>query len=141
VAISNAAVDEIPAETECYPFFLQVWGHHVWETAETSPVSVEDVRVAAQQARQYLDSGFFNVRYQRLSERQRDYAFALARLGGGPATSKHLAEELAIAVEQAAAMRAGLIAKGLAYSPSRGLVAFTVPKFDEYLRRIESSLE
>ena len=137
VDIDDDAVDAILAETDCYPFFLQVWGHYAWEGAEISPISLEDVSLATVKSIEDLDRGFFRVRYQRLSDRQRNYAFALARLGPDPASSKAVAKELGISVEQAAPMRSGIIKKGLAYSPSRGFVAFTVPKFDEYLRRVE----
>jgi hypothetical protein len=38
-------------------------------------------------------------------------------------------------VETAAPRRGALIAKGLLHSPARGVTAFTVPLFDEYLLR------
>jgi cysteinyl-tRNA synthetase len=38
-------------------------------------------------------------------------------------------------VKKAAPIRDEVIKKGMAYSPKRGLVAFTVPKFDEYMKR------
>ncbi len=141
VDIDDDAVDAILAQTDCYPFFLQVWGYYAWECADASPVSLDDVNLAAVRSIKDLDRGFFKVRYRRLSDRQRAYAFALARLGPDPASSKAVAKELGISVEQAAPMRNGIIKKGLAYSPSRGLVAFTVPKFDEYLRRVEVTQE
>ncbi len=85
VAITDDAVEAILAETNCYPFFLQLWGYYAWESAEASPISVEDVNAATDMSIEDLDQGFFNIRYQRLTDRQRDYVFALARLGPGPA--------------------------------------------------------
>jgi hypothetical protein len=32
-------------------------------------------------------------------------------------------------------IRDELVKKGMAYSPERGLIGFTVPKFDEFMRR------
>ncbi len=137
VTIDSGAVDAILAETEGYPYFLQLLGYFAWEAASKSPITQGDVEVATAEATRALDSGFFSVRLERLSERQREYVFALARLGSGPASSTAVADELGISVKQAAPARSEVIKKGVAYSPRRGLVAFTVPKFDEYLRRVE----
>jgi hypothetical protein len=46
-----------------------------------------------------------------------------------------VAKVLGLTVKQAAPIRDELIKKGITYSPKRGLVAFTVPKFDEYMKR------
>jgi hypothetical protein len=141
VGIDGDALEAILAETDCYPFFLQLWGYYAWESAEASLISVEDVNAATDMSIEDLDQGFFNIRYQRLTDRQRDYVFALARLGPGPASSTAVAAELGVPVEKAASVRSEVIKKGVAYSPRWGLIAFTVPKFDEYLRRVESMRE
>ncbi len=46
-----------------------------------------------------------------------------------------VAEALDRPVQSAAPVRANLIAKGMIFSPAHGDTAFTVPMFDEYLRR------
>jgi len=75
------------------------------------------------------------VRLDRLTARQQDYARAMAELISSPATSTAVAKVLGLTVKQAAPIRDELIKKGIAYSPKRGLVAFTVPKFDEFMKR------
>jgi len=40
-----------------------------------------------------------------------------------------------VRVESVAPRRSGLIQKGMIYSPAHGDTAFTVPMFDEFLRR------
>jgi hypothetical protein len=37
VAYEDDALDIILRETDGYPFFLQVWGSHIWEVAPSSP--------------------------------------------------------------------------------------------------------
>ena len=49
-----------------------------------------------------------------------------------PARSADVATALGITVEQAAAMRDELIKKGMAYSPCRGMIDFTIPLFDAF---------
>ncbi|MDY6950286.1 MAG: ATP-binding protein [Thermodesulfobacteriota bacterium] len=136
VAYKDDALDIILEETDGYPFFLQVWGSHVWEIAPSSPITSEHAKSATKRAIAALDKGFFKVRLDRLTDRQRKYAGAMAELGPSPATSTAVAKALGLTVKQAAPIRDEVIKKGMAYSPKRGLVAFTVPKFDEFMKRV-----
>ena len=135
VAYEDDALDVILMETDCYPFFLQVWGSHIWEVAPSSPFTSDHAKMATKRAISALDKGFFKVRLDRLTERQQDYAWAMAELAPSPATSTAVAKVLGLTVKQGAPIRDELIKKGIAYSPKRGLVAFTVPKFDEFMKR------
>lgn len=130
-----AALDEVLKETGGYPYFLQVWGSHIWEVAESSPITTNDVIKATSRALRALDKGFFKVRIERLTERQLNYTLAIAAVDRLPANSTDVANVLGISVSQAAPLREELIKKGIAYSPNRGLVTFSVPKFKEYLLR------
>ncbi len=135
VAFDEDALGSILKETEGYPFFLQVWGYYAWEVAPSSPITSEHVEEATKRAIAFLDEGFFKVRPDRLTARQQDYARAMAELGSAPATSTAVAKLLGLTVKQAASVREELIKRGTVYSPKRGLVAFTVPKFDEFMIR------
>lgn len=135
VFFEDNALEIILKETDGYPFFLQVWGSHIWEVASSSPISSKDAELATKRAIEALDRGFFKVRLDRLTERQQTYARAMAEIGPTPATSTEVAKLMGISVKQAAPIRDEIIKKGMAYSPKRGLVAFTVPKFDEFIKR------
>ncbi len=82
-----------------------------------------------------LDDNLFLVRLDRLTPKEKDYLRAMAELGPGPHRSGDIATELGVRVESVAPRRSGLIAKGVIYSPAHGDTAFTVPLFDEFLRR------
>lgn len=45
VEINDDALQQIVQETRGYPYFLQEWGKHAWDTANQSPITLEDVRV------------------------------------------------------------------------------------------------
>lgn len=60
---------------------------------------------------------------------------AMAELGPGPHRSGDIAHRLGTKVQSVAPVRAALIAKGMVYSPSHGDTGFTVPLFDQYMRR------
>jgi len=135
VKYTDDALDYVVEQTGGYPFFLQVWGTHCWETASKSPITLDDAKLATKHAIAALDEGIFKVRLARLTERQKTYARAMAEFGSEPVNSSDVARALGLSLSQAAPIRDELVKKGMAYSPERGLIGFTVPKFDEFMRR------
>jgi len=136
VDFEKEALDRIIQETQGYPYFLQEWGKHVWDTAEQSPIPPIDVEVASAAAIAALDEGFFRVRFDRLTPSEKKYLRAMAELGPGPHRSGEIAEQLDRQVTSLGPTRSQLISKGMVWSPSHGDTAFTVPLFDEFMRRI-----
>jgi hypothetical protein len=135
IAIEPGALALIIEKTKGYPYFLQEWGYHTWNLAGASPITAQDAERTTTEALRRLDSGFFQVRWDRLTPRERDYMRAMAALGLGPHRSADIAAELGIQTTSAAPIRSNLIKKGMVYSPQHGDTAFTVPMFDEYMRR------
>lgn len=133
--ITQEALDEIIKITEGYPYFLQEWGFQSWNTADSSPIEHADVEVATKAALKRLDDGFFQVRFDRLTPKEREYVIAMSELGKGPYRSSEVAEQLGEAPSKLGPRRAQIIAKGMIYSPQYGDIDFTVPIFDDYLRR------
>lgn len=135
-SIDRSALELLLRETQCYPYFLQEWGKHAWDTADKSPITKRDVQVASRSAIAALDGSFFRVRFDRLTPVEKKYLRAMAELGPGPHRSGDIAGELDRKVTALAPVRNQLIAKGMIWSPSHGDTAFTVPLFDEFMRRI-----
>ncbi|MBW8077538.1 MAG: AAA family ATPase [Gallionella sp.] len=135
VAFSAEALEAILDQTQCYPYFLQEWGKHAWNYATRSPISLSDIQGAHDIVVADLDAGFFQVRLDRLTPSEQRYLRAMAELGPGPHRSGDVARALKMKVESAAPIRSGLIKKGMAFSPAHGETAFTVPLFDQYLKR------
>ncbi len=133
--IEPLALMAIVQKTKGYPYFLQEWGFQAWNAAAQSPITEADVVRAAEAALNRLDEGFFKVRFDRLTPKERDYVIAMAKLGAGPYRSSDVAEILGEKLTALGPRRATIIAKGMIYSPSHGDIAFTVPMFDEYLKR------
>ena len=129
------ALDAIFAASHGYPYFLQEWGYHVWNHASSTTISGDDVQSVAPVVVDQLDRNFFLVRFDRLTPKEKEYLRAMAELGPGPHRSGDIATGLGVKVESVAPRRSGLIVKGMIYSPAHGDTAFTVPLFDEYLRR------
>jgi hypothetical protein len=134
-SISQDALAQIIAKTHGYPYFLQEWGYQTWNAADGSPIDGDDVASASLAALRRLDEGFFKVRFDRLTPKEREYVIAMAHLGEGPYRSSDVADRLGENVQSLGPRRAKIISKGMIYSPAHGDIAFTVPMFEEYLKR------
>jgi hypothetical protein len=139
VEITTGALDLIVEQTHRYPYFLQEWGKQAWDIATVSPITRDDVERAAKVAVAALDESFFRVRFDRLTPAEKRYMRAMADLGPGPHRSGDIADCLGRKVTSLGPIRNQLIAKGMIWSPSHGDTAFTVPLFDEFMRRIMPS--
>lgn len=133
--IEDNALDEITKLTKGYPYFLQEWGYQAWTLAEKSPITLKDVQNSSKLAWKRLDEGFFRVRFDRLTPKEREYVIAMAKLGKGSYRSAEVAEKLGENVQSLGPRRAKIINKGMIYSHAHGDIDFTVPMFDDYLRR------
>jgi hypothetical protein len=136
VKFDYEALEAITRATEGYPYFLQEWGYHTWNIAVGSPIAIDDVKAAYTAVIQRLDESFFRVRFDRLTPRERDYLRAMSELGPGPHRSGDIADRLRVNVHSVAPLRSALIKKGMIFSPQHGDTAFTVPLFDEFMKRI-----
>jgi hypothetical protein len=135
VEYTDAALDEILRQTQAYPYFIQEWGKHCWQCADTSPIRRSHVDLATASAIAELDTSFFRVRLDRLTPSEKRYLRAMAELGPGPHRSGDIADKLGAKVQAVAPVRATLIGKGMVYSPAYGDTAFTVPLFDRFMHR------
>jgi hypothetical protein len=136
VVFTPEAVAEILERTRGYPYFLQEWGKHSWDIAPVSPITRDDVVRASSEAIAELDESFFRVRFDRLTPNEKKYLRGMAQLGTGPHRSGDIAVELRRPVNAVGPVRQSLIVKGMVWSPSHGDTAFTVPLFDEFMKRI-----
>jgi hypothetical protein len=136
VEVLDEAFDAIMVQTQGYPYFLQEWGKHTWDVAPQSPITERDVENASDQAVAALDESFFRVRFDRLTPAEKRYLRGMANLGPGPHRSSDIADQFGRTVQSFGPTRANLIRKGMIWSPTHGDTAFTVPLFDEFMKRI-----
>ncbi|MCA3151353.1 MAG: ATP-binding protein, partial [Rhodocyclaceae bacterium] len=136
VDIDEAALVRLVEVTRGYAYFLQQWGFHTWEQAARSPIGIDAVQRASGSAVAALDESFFRVRFDRLTPKEKRYLRTMAELGPGPHRSGDIAACYPAKVTSLAPTRNSLIAKGMIWSPNHGDTAFTVPMFDEFMKRI-----
>lgn len=135
VAWSKGALDLLVRFTDRYPHFIQEWGKQTWILAPRSPVRAQDVMAAHGVVMENLDATFFRDRFDRATEREREYLAAMASLGDGPSRSGDVARRMGGKAASVTMFRDNLIRKGLIFAPDHGLVDFTVPHFGAYVRR------
>ncbi|MDH2412941.1 ATP-binding protein [Nocardioides sp. CER19] len=138
----GAALEAMYAATGGYPYFIQAYGKAVWDLAPRTPITPDDVEVAAPEAERELAVGFFGSRYERATPAERDYLRAMAdaaiELGAdadavGSVATSDVAAVLGKKPQSLSPARDALLKKGLIYSGERGRIAFTVPHFGRYL--------
>ncbi len=140
VEISDLVLAETFRLTKGYPYFIQEWGYQIWNLAQSSPIELGIVQAAADSVIQRLDQNFFRVRFDRLTPSEKSFLRAMAELGSGAIRSGDIANYLGVKVNSIGPVRAKLIKKGMIYSPAYGDIAFTVPLFDEFMKRAIPSL-
>jgi AAA ATPase domain len=143
MALHRCAQERLPVlmvaaglPTHGYPYFIQEWAYHAWNTAAGPKITASDVQAAGTEAILRMDESFFRVGFDRLTPREKDYLRAMADLGPGILRAGDIADRLHIKAPSVAPVRSGLIDKGMIYRPRHGGTAFTVPLFDEFLCRI-----
>jgi hypothetical protein len=141
VRFTDDAIMEVLKVTQGYPYFLQQWGYEAWDIAAGPTIELQDVAEATVRSVKELDQSFFRVRFDRLTPREKDYLRALAELGSGPQRSSDIAELFGVKVQSVAPLRAGLLKKGMIYSPSHGDTEFTVPLFGEFMLRVMPTIK
>lgn len=145
-AYTGEALEAMYAATGGYPYFIQAYGKEVWDLAPRSPITADDVKVAAPAAEAELAVGFFGSRYERATPGEREYLRAMADVAVDmAATGQGRIDDIGSVATADVAIRLGkkpqslspardaLLKKGLIYSAERGLIAFTVPHFGRYL--------
>lgn len=87
-----------------------------------------------------LDRNFFDVRFDRIANAERRFLRAMAETGS-PSKMSEVAKVLGRTLGSLSPVRSALIRKGMVYSPTLGEIAYTVPMFAVYIKRVMPMLE
>ena len=135
----DPALERVISLAKGYPYFLQLYASETWLVAGTSPqaITLADVKQAEPRVARQLEAGLYATRYDRASQRERDYLQAMAALmsDGERVRSGAVAQRLSTQLSNLSPIRDRLIQKGVIYAPESGLLAFSVPGFRDYVIR------
>lgn len=135
VSYTNEAIDRIIEITKGYPFFIQQLCQIVFKETTTAIIDEFDVKGKIDEFYQILDTGFFKVRYERCSDGDKKFIFAMVACGELPCTISNIAKQLGKKVKSISPARAQLINKGIIYPVKHSELDFTVPEFDGFIKR------
>lgn len=129
----QAAIDA----SQGYPYFVQQFGKAIWDSASSQHITLDDVQAGLAIGRSELDSGFYQTRWQRTTESEKEYLQAMAHTM--KEQDETLTREIAAALGKSAngtsVLRKTLIEKGIVYSPALGKLSFTVPGMQDFILR------
>lgn len=136
VSYSDEATNKIIELTKGYPFFIQQFCQIVYNRTDGEKILFEDVERNIKNFFETLDNGFFKVRYERCAESDKKFIFAMVKCDKLPCTISNIASNLQRTVNQISTTRAQLINKGIIFPVRYKELDFTVPEFDNYIRRL-----
>ncbi|MCI8712062.1 MAG: ATP-binding protein [Ruminococcus sp.] len=135
ISYTDEAIDEIIRITKGYPFFIQQLCQIVYNNMKNEMIVRSDIEDSIPAFFKVLDTGFFKVRYERCSEGDKKFIFAMVRCGELPCTISNIARQLDKNVKQISPTRAQLINKGIIYPVRHSELDFTVPEFSGFIQR------
>jgi len=136
VQYTYESVQKIVDVTRGYPFFIQQFCKIIFDKRSADIINVADVERCEDEFYKVLDNGFFKVRYERCSDSDKKFVFAMVNCGKLPCAISDIAGALGKSVSSVSTARAQLISKGVIYPVRYKELDFTVPEFSGFIRRL-----
>ena len=141
VFYSDSAIDKIVNVTNGYPFFIQQLCKIVFHSTDGDFIDIDDIKEHIPVFFDTLDTGFFKVRYERCSDGDKKFIFAMVKCDELPCTISNIAKKLDKRVKTISPTRAQLINKGIIYPVRHSELDFTVPEFSGFIKRADEYIQ
>lgn len=135
VTYDNDVLEKIFNITKGYPFFVQQFCQIIYNNTDKKNITMSDFENSINEYYAEIDAGLYNVRYERCSETDKLFIFAMVKCGELPCTISNIASNLGKSTSSISPARAQLISKGIIYPIRYKELDFTVPDFDGFIRR------
>lgn len=132
---TDEAITEIINVTKGYPFFIQQLCQIVYKETNKNIIEIDDIKRVIEMLFHIFDTGFFKVRYERCSDGDKKFIFAMVKCDELPCTISNIAKQLKKKVKTISPARAQLINKGIIYPVRHSELDFTVPEFSGFIQR------
>ena len=141
--IFNSNKEIIYEVTKGYPYFIQFWCRELYDYfTETRLLTATEARQIIDSISHKLDMDFFEGRWIRLTDRQRDLLNIIAHLknSGGEFTIQEIVEQSKTSEHEFSASHvnqilSALFDKGMVFKNRHGKYVLAVPLLDQYIRR------
>ena len=145
VGWDDDALTKIVAVAAGYPYFLQLYAFEAWEAAARAgaiqTITLADVVAGEPVAQRQIEAGIYGARFEGATEAERGYLFAMSDLMDAESDrvrSGDVARVLNRELSAVSPTRDALIRKGIVHAPEYGLLAFSIPGFEQYIVRRRS---
>lgn len=120
-----------------YPYFAQACGKHVWDARSVEDsIDVESAEIGVLAARDEVDQGLYQSRWDRATPKQRELMQAMALDDEDRSAIQDLVARTGkTRTSDLSVSRNELIKNGHIYAPDRGYLAFTVPGMADFIHR------
>ncbi len=141
VTYTDGALNKIVDITKGYPYFIQQFCQVIYNNTNGNVIDENDVENSISDFFDVLDKGFFKVRYERCSDTDKKFIFAMVDCDELPCTISNIANNMHKKVKSISPTRAQLINKGIIYAVRHSELDFTVPEFDGFIKRQPEYIE
>lgn len=143
IETTHRLVEDVIAEVEGYPYFIQLWGAELWDAAELAglrELSVELLNATRADIYRRLDIDFYEPRVATLTPAEQDVLLATASCEYPPLVVSQLNDAVAKSPANINVLLGRLVEAGVLYRVQKGRYEYTAPKFRDYLIRRTRSL-
>jgi hypothetical protein len=137
-------VDAVLQSVEGYPYFIQLWGAHLWDVADHADrrrFSLELLEVVEPEIYQRLDVDFYAPGISSLTPAEQDLLLATAKCEYPPLVTADINKVIEKTSANVNVLLGRLVTAGVIYRVRKGVYEYTAPKFSDYLKRRSSGTE
>lgn len=131
-------VNKVLAEVNGYPYFIQLWGAELWDSASSAGVGqlgVELLNAVEERIYRRLDSDFFEPRIESLTPAEQDLLLVSAECEYPPLNVSDLNGRSTKSPGNVNVLLGRLVAANVIFRPRKGQYLYTAPGFRDYLQR------
>ncbi len=139
ITADPSVIDDVVGEVDGYPYFIQLWGCELWDSANLSGQSVITrplLRVTREDIYHRLDADFYAPRISTLTPAEQDLLLATVETPSYPPL--HASDMQDVSNKSPAninVLLGRLVEAGVLYRLRKGEYDYTAPRFREYLER------
>ena len=141
--VEEDLINEVVSEVERYPYFIQLWGSELWDSAidgGADRLSLELLAAARPEIYRRLDLEFYEPRVATLTPAEQDVLLATAKTAYPPLVVADLNRAVKKTPQNINVLLGRLVEAGVLYRIRKGEYDYTAPKFRDYLlRRVEAA--
>lgn len=138
VEADPALVDKVLESVEGYPYFVQLWGAHLWDAADHADLhrfSVDLLEVVEPDIYRRLDIDFYAPRISSLTPAEQDLLLATEKCDYPPLVTADMNTVIPKTPANVNVLLGRLVTAGVIYRVRKGVYEYTAPKFYDYLKR------